>query len=79
MARQRAAAAQRDRQRRGAGRRQEIKVADLGLHEPVNGELESLKLEYWEERLIAEALRPRQRQRARSRQTAGHRPRHAVS
>jgi Nif-specific regulatory protein len=35
---------------------QEIKVGDLGLHEPVNGELESLKLEYWERRLIKEAL-----------------------
>jgi Nif-specific regulatory protein len=35
---------------------QEIRVSDLGLHEPVNGELESLKLEYWERRLIKEAL-----------------------
>ncbi len=35
----------------------EIKVSDLGLHEPVGGELESLKLKYWEKRLISEALR----------------------
>jgi DNA-binding NtrC family response regulator len=34
-----------------------IKPADLGLQEPVNGELESLKLKYWEQRLISEALR----------------------
>ncbi len=34
----------------------EIKVADLGLHAPVNGELESLKLDVWERRLISEAL-----------------------
>ncbi len=34
----------------------EIKVADLGLHAPVNGELESLKLDLWEKRLIGEAL-----------------------
>ena len=35
----------------------EIKAADLGLHEPVGGELESLKLKDWEKRLIGEALR----------------------
>jgi DNA-binding NtrC family response regulator len=36
----------------------EIQVADLGLHKPAGGgELESLKLEYWEKRLIGEALR----------------------
>jgi len=35
----------------------EIGVADLGLHQPVGGELESLKLKYWEKRLISEALR----------------------
>jgi DNA-binding NtrC family response regulator len=35
---------------------QEIKVSDLGLHEAAGGELESLKLEYWEKRLITEAL-----------------------
>jgi two-component system response regulator HydG len=34
-----------------------IKVGDLGLQEPVNGELESLKLKFWEKRLISEALR----------------------
>ncbi len=34
----------------------EIQVADLGMLEPVNGELESLKLEIWEKRLIKEAL-----------------------
>jgi Nif-specific regulatory protein len=34
----------------------QIEVADLGLQEPVKGELESLKLEYWERRLIQEAL-----------------------
>lgn len=34
----------------------EIKPADLGLHEPAAGELDSLKLEYWEKRLINEAL-----------------------
>jgi Nif-specific regulatory protein len=34
----------------------EIKVNDLGLHEPVGGEMESLKLKYWEKRLIDEAL-----------------------
>ncbi len=36
---------------------QEIKVSDLGLHEPLNGELESLNLKHWEKRLIDEALR----------------------
>ncbi len=35
----------------------EIKVGDLGLHEPVGDELESLQLKYWEKRLIGEALR----------------------
>jgi DNA-binding NtrC family response regulator len=35
----------------------EIKVADLGLHEPMNGDLESLDLKHWEKRLIDEALR----------------------
>ena len=35
---------------------QEIKVSDLGLLKPINGELESLKLDYWEQRLIKEAL-----------------------
>ncbi len=34
----------------------EIKATDLGLNEPVSGELESLKLKYWEKRLIDEAL-----------------------
>lgn len=34
----------------------EIKVSDLGLQDPVKGELESLKLDYWEKRLITEAL-----------------------
>jgi Nif-specific regulatory protein len=35
----------------------EIKPGDLGLLEPVGGEMESLKLKYWEKRLIGEALR----------------------
>jgi Nif-specific regulatory protein len=35
---------------------QEIRVADLGLLDPVGGELESLSLQYWEQRLIKEAL-----------------------
>ena len=35
---------------------QEIKVSDLGMHEASGGELESLKLDYWEKRLITEAL-----------------------
>jgi DNA-binding NtrC family response regulator len=35
----------------------EIKVEDLGLRETGGGELESLRLKHWEERLIAEALR----------------------
>ncbi len=35
---------------------QEISASDLGLLAPVDGELESLKLEYWEQRLIKEAL-----------------------
>jgi Nif-specific regulatory protein len=35
----------------------DIKVGDLGLLEPVGGEPESLKLKYWEKRLIGEALR----------------------
>jgi len=35
----------------------EIMPVDLGLHEPVGEELESLKLKYWEKRLISEALR----------------------
>ncbi len=35
----------------------EIKAADLGLHEPMNGDLESLDLKHWEKRLIDEALR----------------------
>ncbi len=35
----------------------EIQATDLGLQEPVGGELESLKLKYWEKRLIDEALR----------------------
>jgi Nif-specific regulatory protein len=34
----------------------EIKVADLGMLEPANGEMESLNLEVWEKRLIKEAL-----------------------
>jgi Nif-specific regulatory protein len=35
----------------------EISAADLGLHEPVDGELESLQMKHWEKRLISEALR----------------------
>ncbi|MGD9720316.1 MAG: sigma 54-interacting transcriptional regulator [Pirellulales bacterium] len=35
---------------------QEIKPVDLGLQDPVGDELESLKLEYWERRLIGQAL-----------------------
>jgi two-component system, NtrC family, response regulator HydG len=35
----------------------EIKPSDMGLHEPMNGELESLNLKHWEQRLIDEALR----------------------
>jgi transcriptional regulator with GAF, ATPase, and Fis domain len=35
----------------------QIKVSDLGLNEPVGEESESLKLKYWEKRLIGEALR----------------------
>ncbi len=35
----------------------EIKASDLGMQEPGGGELESLKLKHWEERLITEALR----------------------
>jgi Nif-specific regulatory protein len=35
----------------------EIKPGDLGLHEPVGEESESLNLKHWEKRLIAEALR----------------------
>ncbi|HEX3728002.1 MAG TPA: sigma 54-interacting transcriptional regulator [Pirellulales bacterium] len=34
----------------------EIKVSDLGLHEVAGGELESLKIDFWERRLIREAL-----------------------
>ena len=49
----------------------EIKSSDLGLHEPAGGELESLKLKDWEQRLITEACCTRQR--ARSRQHAGDR------
>jgi DNA-binding NtrC family response regulator len=35
----------------------EIRVSDLGLREPAEDEMESLKLKYWEKRLITEALR----------------------
>jgi Nif-specific regulatory protein len=35
----------------------EIKVSDLGLREAGGGELESLKLKHWEQRLISEALK----------------------
>jgi Nif-specific regulatory protein len=35
---------------------QEIRVADLGLLDPVGGEMESLNLQYWEKRLIKDAL-----------------------
>ena len=80
MARQRAAIAQRDRQRRGAGRRTRRSTSrDLGLHEPVGGELESLKLELLGKAADQRGPAPRQRQRARGRQPAGHRPGHAVS
>ena len=34
----------------------EIKATDLGLQDPVHGDLESLKLDFWEQRLIKEAL-----------------------
>jgi two-component system, NtrC family, response regulator HydG len=36
---------------------QQIEVGDLGLRGAVSGELESLDLEFWERRLIGEALR----------------------
>jgi DNA-binding NtrC family response regulator len=35
----------------------QVQVVDLGLHEAVGDESESLKLKYWEKRLIGEALR----------------------
>ena len=35
---------------------QQIEVGDLGLRGAASGELESLQLEYWERRLIGEAL-----------------------
>ncbi len=35
---------------------QEIRVADLGLLKPVGSEMESLNLQYWEKRLIKDAL-----------------------
>ena len=34
-----------------------IEVSDLGLRSTASGELESLKIDYWERRLISEALR----------------------
>ena len=57
MAGQCAATAQCDRQRRGAGRRrQESKSAIWACAAPAAASLESLELEYWERRLIGEAL-----------------------
>ena len=57
-----------------------IEASDLGLHDVgSSGELETLAIDYWERRLIGEALKRTSRQRPRCRQTAGHRPGDALS
>ena len=57
LAGQRAAVAQRDRQRRGAGRRRRDPAAGLGLARQGGDQLDSLEIDVWEKKLILEALK----------------------
>ena len=56
----------------------QIEPDDLGLRSTGGGELESLRLDFWERKLVTEAPAPHGWKRAGSGQAAGDRPRDAV-